>query len=115
MSYNHPLNNMGYQRVLGLLENVLGKANKYLNLKIAEMEQRRAYMDVEQKTITLIITWEEEEAVKDRFLPNVLTLLIGVDPNKSLASIVSDFQSVLEKKHNAKILKIKGEYTHESE
>lgn len=114
MSYNHPLNNMGYQRVLGLFENVLGKANKYLNLKIAEMEQKKAHMNIEQKTITLVITWEEE-ATKDKFLPNVMTLLIGVHPDKSLASIVSDFQSVLEKKHNAKIIKIKGEFTHESE
>jgi hypothetical protein len=114
MSYNHPLNTTRYQRVLCVFEDLLGKADKYLNLKIAEMEQKKAHMNIEQKTITLIITWEEE-AIKDKFLPNVMTILIGVHPDKSLASIVSDFQSVLEKKHNATILKIKGEFTHESE
>ena len=44
---NHPLNNVGYQRLREMIEMTLRTVNKYLELRIQEIENKPAELYVE--------------------------------------------------------------------
>jgi hypothetical protein len=44
---NHPLNNVGYQRLREMIEMTLRTVNKYLGLRIQEIENKPAELYVE--------------------------------------------------------------------